>query len=320
MIVDLHSHYFPADALTSVYGLDPDVIEGTSGDLTVEMKGHSLWLPASLTNLDDQRAALERQRLDRRALMPPPYALLYELASDDGLAWSVALNDGISQAVSDDPERFIGFGTVPLQDPAVAVTELRRAVLQLGLTGVEILTNVDGIGLDDRSLEPFWSAVEDLDIPILIHPHNIAGVERMGAFYLRNLIGNPTETAHAGARILFSGVFERHAGLKLILSHGGGALPHLIGRLRHGFEVRPECRERTVDPIGHLGSFYYDTVVFDPLILRHLVELVGVDRIVVGTDFPFDMGETDPVGFIRRSGLKESDVQTILRSGERLIS
>ncbi len=277
-----------------------------------------LAISRELFDLDLQQTALRRQRLDRRTLIPPPYTILYELEGDAGIRWARVLNDGIAAAARTDPAAFVGFATVPLQQPVAAVDELQRAI-GIGLRGVEILTNVNGMGLDDPSLEPFWAAAETSDLPVLIHPHNVAGSERMDGFYLRNLIGNPIETALAGARILFSGVLERYPNLKLILSHGGGALPHLVGRLRHGHEVRPECRERAKDPIGHLSALYFDTVVFDPLILRHVVDLAGIDRIVPGTDFPFDMGETDPVGFVEQSGLSEHEIQTILQAGERLL-
>ncbi len=319
MVIDLHSHYFPLSEVWDGNDLGIQVVANGDDGYTVDVRGHSLDVSRELFEVDAQRSALIRQRLDRRTLMPPPYTILYELSGEDGLVWSRMLNDGISKVAQDDPEEFVGFATVPLQAPATAVAELERAVRQLGMGGVEILSNINGGGLDEPSLEPFWEAVERLDIPVLIHPNNVAGGERMGQFYLRNLIGNPTETAQAGARILFSGVLERHPGLKLILSHGGGALPHLIGRLRHGFEVRPECRERAANPIEQLRHLYFDTVVFDPVILRHLVEIVGIDQIVLGTDFPFDMGETDPVWFVRNSGLSDREIHAILESGERLL-
>lgn len=320
MIIDLHSHFFPIAAVWHGSGLDVEVSENENDGFSVVVGGHALDVSRDLIEPDIQRAALTRQRLDRRTLMPPPYTILYELPEVDGLVWSTLLNDGISEAARNDPDAFIGFATVPLQDPPAAAAELKRATLQLGLEGVEILSNVNGNGLDDPALEPFWEAAERLHVPVLIHPNNVAGGERMGQFYLRNLIGNPTETAQAGARILFSGVLERHPNLKLILSHGGGALPHLIGRLKHGYEVRPECREMAQKPIENLRRLYFDAVVFDPMILRHLVEIVGIDQIVLGTDFPFDMGETDPVGFIRNSGLSSDEVHTILASGERFFS
>ncbi len=318
MIVDLHSHFFPLDAVRAS-DLDVAVAEQPDGEFAVRVGSHRLEISRELCDLDLQRAALQRQRLDRRTLIPPPYTVLYEIEGDAGIRWARLLNDGIAAAARTDPDTFIGFATVPLQDPAAAAEELHRATGDLNLQGVEILTNVTGTGLDDPSLEPFWAAAQSLDLPVLIHPHNVAGGDRMGAFYLRNLIGNPTETSQAGARILFAGVLERYPTLKLILSHGGGALPHLIGRLRHGYEVRPECRERAEDPIGSLTSLYFDTVVFDPLILRHLVDHVGIARIVPGTDFPFDMGETDPVGFVEQSGLSQHEIQTILQAGERLL-
>ena len=320
MVIDLHSHFFPLDAALSSAAPVSPVPETVEDGYVLEVAGHRLHLSHELIDVDAQRTAIERQGLDQRALMPPPYTILYELPGEDGLAWSVALNDGISEVARQDPDRFVGFATVPLQSPTAAVAELNRAIQMLALRGVEILSNVDGMGLDDPSLEPFWEAAEQLNVPILVHPHNVAGGERMGEFYLRNLIGNPTETAQAGARILFAGVLERYPGLKIILSHGGGALPHLIGRLRHGYEVRPECRERASHPIEQLRRLYFDTIVFDSTILRHLIELAGIDQIVLGTDFPFDMGDPDPIGFVRRSGLNLADVDTILQSGERLLA
>jgi len=319
MIVDLHSHYFPLDTLRDQSALPLTVSDEADGSSAVQFAGHRLNIEPELFDLERQREALQRQALDRRTLMPPPYTILYELPPAEGIAWSRLLNDGTSAAAKSDPGSFVGFATVPLQEPVAAVDELHRAIGDLGLEGVEILTNIDGAGLDDPALESFWSAVEMLRIPLLIHPNNVLGLDRLGPYYLRNLLGNPTETAQAGARLLFSGVMDRHPEIKIILSHGGGSLPHLIGRLQHGFEVRPECRQFSADPISKMNRFYYDTVVFNPLILRHIIDIVGLDQIVLGTDYPFDMGETDPVGFVRSAGLSEAEQQRVLGAGERVL-
>ena len=252
--------------------------------------------------------------------MPPPFTLLYELPSDLGRRWSQALNDAIADSAQTFPDEFIGFATVPLQDVSAAVHELERAVKDLGLEGVEIATSVNGVGLDDRSLDPFWQISQDLNLPILIHPHYVSGADRMGSYHLRNLVGNPAETALAGARLLFGGVLERYPGLKIILSHGGGALPHLCGRLQQGFQVRSECRARASEPMDHLRHLYYDTIVFDEMILRHTVEIVGASQMVLGTDYPFDMSEDSPVSFVKRAQLPTNETAKILSAGDRLTS
>ncbi|HVX30049.1 MAG TPA: amidohydrolase family protein, partial [Nitrolancea sp.] len=251
MIIDLHSHYFPLDVLRGSPDGPAKILEETADSIRLSFAGSTLSLEWDLFDLERQLAALRRQRLDRRVLAPPPFTILYELPAADGIAWARAVNDGTLQAAQAHPDEFIGFATVPLQDVNASVEEVRRAA-SIGLQGVTILTNIDGRGLDDPNLDPFWSAVESLGFPILIHPHNVAGADRMGSYYLRNLVGNPVETALAGARLIFGGVLERHPKLNIILSHGGGALPHLIGRLRHGYEVRPEARERAEAPFDAL--------------------------------------------------------------------
>lgn len=319
MIVDLHSHYFPLEAMRGMADFPVEATDGPDGSVRLALGGQAMTLPAQLFDLDMQLADMHRQQLARRVLQPPPFTILHELPPARGVAWSRRMNDGIAAAARSRPEAFIGFATVPLQDVAAAVAELDRAITDLGLRGVEILTSINGVGLDTPALDLFWAAAERLDVPILIHPHYVAGAERMDGYYLRNLIGNPTETAIAGARLLFGGVLERFPRLRIILSHGGGSLPHISGRLRHGFAVRPEARERARDPLGHLRRLFYDTIVFDPLILRHLVEVVGASQVVLGTDYPFDMGEETPVAFVRESGLAAPDRDAILNAADRLL-
>lgn len=319
MIIDLHSHYFPLDVLRTLTDGPAKILDESADNIRVSFAGATLTLEWDLFDPSRQIAALQRQRMDRRVLAPPPFTILYELPAQDGIAWARAVNDGIVETARAHPEAFIGFATVPLQDVNASVEELTRAA-SIGLQGVEILTNIHGSGLDDPHLDPFWSKVESLGFPILIHPHDVAGADRMSAYYLRNLVGNPVETALAGARLIFGGVIERHPKLNIILSHGGGALPHLIGRLRHGYEVRPEARERAEAPFAVLRRLFYDTIVFDPMILRHVIEVVGSSQVVLGTDYPFDMAEDDPVGFVQTAELDDAVAESILTSGERLIA
>jgi aminocarboxymuconate-semialdehyde decarboxylase len=319
VIVDLHNHYLPlATAQSAVQDVRIDESdEGTP--IFLDAKGHSFSLTPDLTDLALQRAAMTRQRVSRRVLAVPPFTFQYELPIAAGLAWSRALNDGIAAAVRGDPESFVGFATVPLQDVPTAIDEAKRAVRELGLRGIEIATNINGVELDDPSLEPFWDQIERLGLPVLIHPHYVAGAGRMQQYHLRNLIGNPLETALAGARLIFGGVMARHPGLAIVLSHGGGALPGIAGRLEQGRRVRKEIvTEQTV--VEGLRTLLYDTIVFDRDALRHLVQTVGADRVVLGTDWPFDMGETDPVSFVEGAGLSADHAEIILRNGAKLLA
>ena len=314
VIADLHCHIFPVEAAlragTSV------LIEPVDGSYRVG----GVELDAGLLDLGLQVEDMRRQGVARRALAIPPFTLRYDLPPDEGVRWARAINEGIAEAIAPHGDALVGFATVPLQDVTAAVAELDYAVGQLGMRGVEIATHIAGVELDSPSLDPFWERAERLRLPILVHPHDPVGANRMGDYYLRNLVGNPVETALAGARLIFGGVLERYADLRIILSHGGGALPQLVGRLLHGHEVRSEARVHISGPGSNLHRLYFDTIVFRREPLRNLVATVGADRIVLGTDYPFDMGEYDPVGLVRRAGLSDDDVTTILGNGQRLLS
>lgn len=320
MFIDMHSHYIPLEAVAAAGADVAAVARGDDGRYTFRSGGGALTLDPQLFELDRQRADLRRQGLDRRTLMLPPFALLYELPPDAGRRWARAVNEATAAVATQHPDEFVGFATVPLQDVPQAVTELERAIGTLGLRGVEIAANIAGVELDDPRLDPFWAIAEGLRVPILVHPHAVAGVNRMGEYYFRNLIGNPVETALAGARLLFGGVIERYPDLRVILAHGGGVLPQLIGRLQHGYEVRPEARNRAADPLAGITRLYYDTIVFDHRMLRHLATVAGADQVVLGTDYPFDMAEDAPLPFVRESGLPPEEIDRILISGERLLA
>jgi aminocarboxymuconate-semialdehyde decarboxylase len=220
-------------------------------------------------------------------------------------------NDNLAQVVANNPERFAAFGaTVPLQDIDLAIAEMDRAVDDLGFKGLQIGGTIHGRNLDEPDFRPFWAAVEAKGIPVIIHPSGYPEGQRFGSYFLTNCIGNPLETMVAATRMIFSGLFEEHPAIKLVLLHGGGYLPFYCSRADHTWEVRPETRVAIPDhpPSYYMKQLFYDTMVFQPLYLRHLIEIVGVDRVMLGTDFPFDMGETDPIGLISATeGLTEAD-------------
>lgn len=318
MVIDLHSHYVPLAAAQSA-GVGIDLTLLPDGDVRFETAGRIMLLEGALFDLERQQADMARQRLERRILTIPPFCFEYELPAGSGLLWAQHLNDGIAAAAAANPGAFVGFATLPLQDVEAALTELDRAIGELGLRGLEIATNINGIELDAAALEPFWQRVEQLGVPVLIHPHYVVGPERMRDYYLRNLVGNPVETALAGARLVLSGVLERYPNLKIILSHGGGALPGIFPRIMHGYGVRPESRLRAEDPRAGFQRLYVDTIVFETPALRQLVETVGASQVILGTDYPFDMSLSDPVTFVESSGLSDATVRQIFANGERLL-
>lgn len=224
-------------------------------------------------------------------------------------------NDNVAAVASEHPDRFVPLGaTVPLQDMDLAIAEMDRAVDDLGFKGLQIGGTVHGHNLDEPRFRPFWEAVEARGIPVILHPNGYPESSRLSDYFLVNCIGNPLETMVAATRMIFSGLFEEHPGLDLVLLHGGGYLPFYASRADHTWEVRPETRRSIPDrpPSHYMKLLYYDTMVFQPLYLRHLIEVVGVDRVMLGTDYPFDMGETDPIGLIGAvKGLSDEDRDAI---------
>lgn len=210
-------------------------------------------------------------------------------------------NDRFAQAAADFPGRFSVCGaTLPMQDIDLAIAELDRAVDELGVKGVQIGGTVNGHNLDEPRFRPFWQAVAAKGVPVIMHPNGFPESDRFGEYFLVNCIGNPLETMTAATRMIFSGLFEELPTLNLVLMHGGGYLPFYAPRADHTWKVRPETRVRIPDhaPSHYMKKLWYDSLVFQPQYLRFLLDVVGTDRVMLGTDFPFDMSETDPVGVI----------------------
>ncbi|MGH8957661.1 MAG: amidohydrolase family protein [Acidimicrobiia bacterium] len=257
-------------------------------------------LPA-LTQPEARIEHMDRMGIDIQGLSTFVSEYFYWAPPRVGAESARIQNDNLAAAAASNSGRFVALGaTVPLQDVALAIAEMDRAVDELGFKGLQIGGTVDGHNLDEPRFRPFWAAVEAKGVPVILHPNGFPESQRLGDYFLVNCIGNPLETMVAATRLIFSGLFEEHPGIELVLPHGGGYLPFYASRADHTWEVRPETRSRIPDhpPSYYLGMLHYDTVVFQPLYLRHLVEVVGVDRILLGTDFPFDMSETDPLGLI----------------------
>jgi aminocarboxymuconate-semialdehyde decarboxylase len=235
----------------------------------------------------------------------------YGLDAERGAAWARCLND----AMAGRP----GLATVPLQDGRAAALEVERACGGLGLLGVEIATNVRGRELSDPDLDPFWGACASARLPVFLHPAYTVATPRLQGLHLSNLVGNPLDTTLAVARLIFGGVLDRHPGLRLLLSHGGGYWPYQFGRIDHGHRVRSECRGQALPPRDYLRAFHYDTIVHSPEALRYLVDLVGADRVLAGSDVPFDMADMDPLATLRAAGVGGADLDAIASGNARAL-
>jgi len=248
-------------------------------------------------------------------LSSTPFGFFYEVEDDLAVELARFQNDQLSEWMKKYPDRFAAMATLPLQVPGKALKELERAIKTLGLRGVEIGSHVSNRELGDEAFWPIYKALEDLDVPIFIHPHHVAGLNRLQDFYLSNLIGNPLDTTIAAAQLIFSGVLEKYPGLKIILAHGGGQFPFIMGRIEHGYEVRPEPKEKVHQPPrAFLKNFYFDTITHNPDALRYLIAFAGSDHILLGSDYPYDMGDSNPVQTVSKlSGIKAGDRRKIMR-------
>lgn len=229
-----------------------------------------------------------------------PVLFNYWAKPEHGLETSRFFNDHIAQCVNQQPERFIGIGTVPLQDIDLSIKEMERCVKELKMPGLEIGSNINKMNLGDPYFEPFWQAAEELGACIFVHPWEMMGEADMQKYWLPWLVGMPAETARAISSMIFGGVMERHPKLRLAFAHGGGSFPFTIGRIEHGFNVRPDlCAiDNAVNPREYLGKFWIDALVHDPKTLDYVIDVIGGDKICMGSDYPFPLGEHHPGALI----------------------
>jgi aminocarboxymuconate-semialdehyde decarboxylase len=321
--IDTHTHWYPQE------WIDLLVRDGEKQGAKFERTPSGYKVSAGkLTNafsddfvgIDRRIEAMKRQRVDMQALsLTTP--MVYWASPEFGLAMSQAFNDAASAACRAHPDKFVAFAMIPMQDPALAMKELERASKLEGMRGLYLATSIDGVELDDKRFWDIYAKCEEIGWPIFLHPVYTIGVDRTQRFYLRNLLGNPYDTGMAAACLIFGGVLDAFPRLEVNLPHAGGTLPGLIGRLDHGTKVRPELKHMKRLPSEYLRRFTYDTIGHDDRINMNLVRQVGADRVLLGSDYCFDMGLDDPVATVARmTEVSQADRDLILgRTAAKLL-
>ncbi|MEM7128866.1 MAG: amidohydrolase family protein [Chloroflexota bacterium] len=297
--LDIHCHFFPQAFLDAAR--KPNTFQA-SLERRADGREH-LVCPGNFDHpltpdfyaAEQMLADMDKTDITMSALSSAPPTLSYwaEPAATRELA--SALNESIAERVKVHPDRFLGLATVPLQDIDASVTEAKRAINELGLHGFQIGSNVGGKNLNHPDYFPYFQAVAELDVPLFIHPYIPPGEERMQDYYLHNLLGMVTETGLAIASVIYGGILERLPNLRIVFAHAGGVFPYIVGRMDHGYKVRiEECQKAIPHPPSHyLKQVYFDCMSFNPRALRYLVDTVGAERVLLGSDYPFDMG---PIG------------------------
>ncbi len=300
LAIDIHTHILPQDipdfGRRFGYGgfihLDhhePGCARMMMDDKFFREVQANVWDPA------ERMKEGEALRVPVQVLSTVPVMFSYWARPQDTLTLSMFLNDHIAGIVEAHPKRFIGLGTLPMQDIELSIRELERCK-RIGIRGVQIGTHVEGMNLGEPRLFPIFQACEELDMAVFVHPWDMVGKERTEKYWLPWLVAMPMETTLAITSMIFGGVFERLPKLRVAFAHGGGSFPGTLGRIQHGFDVRPDlCAvDNAVPPSAYMGRFWLDSLVHDPAMLQHVVNLCGADKIALGTDYPFPLGELEP--------------------------
>jgi aminocarboxymuconate-semialdehyde decarboxylase len=314
-VIDTHIHMIVPEITRAVTGdaWCPQVV-WENGRQFVEFGGKRISSAVrEFVDMDTILAEQDKAGVDKILLTTWSSLFRYDADVETSLRVNQIQNDALGKIVAQHGDRVRALGTVPMQDAETAVSELKRCMEELGLSGVEIGTNVNGVYLGDDRFRPFWTAAEELGAVVEIHPVPGVGGPTNREYYLWNAFANPAETALTASYMILSGLLEAHPNLKIILVHGGGHLPYQIGRLDRAYLMRSEAQQRISHPPSHyLRQFFIDTVIHSAAALTYLIELVGIDQIVLGSDYPFDMGVERPSDIVNTVNLPDSDKAKIL--------
>ena len=315
--VDVHCHVFVPEAAKLVGdAFDPDMDDlfKYANEATRDVNAaQAETIHEPLTSIERRISDMDEMGIDVQAVSPAPLQYYYSLAPELARDASRMINDHIAGMCDAYPDRLVGLANVPMQSPELAIAELERAVKELNFRGVEISTNVAGRELSDKAFWPFFKKAEELDALVFMHPCGFSHGDRLCDHYFTNVIGNPLDTSIAVQHMIFSGLMDECSKLKVCLAHGGGYITAYSGRIDHAHGARADCRRCISEPpTSYLKRMYFDTIVFTHHQLEYLVQQYGAGRIVIGTDYPYDMGMYEPVDFVNQANLSDEDKELIV--------
>lgn len=322
--IDIHHHYVPPEVLEEAkrHGktLGVELSEDKDGTVALSFDGSARHgLPPGLMDIDRRLKVMEQGKIAIAALGPNTNSVGYALKGAQGENWCRLYNECVREFVKKYPDRFTAMAAVPMQEPARAARVLEHAVVELKFSGAFIATNANGRYYDSREFDPFWAKAEELDVLVLMHPENVAGSELMGAFGLRLVCGNPADTTLSLGLLIGGGVFDRFPNLKLCTFHGGGFFPYHLGRFDHEFATSrgPRAAKCSHPPSAYLKNLYFDTLVYDVDTLDYLRRKVGGERLLLGTDYPYALGDWLGVEKVEALACSETEKQAILEGNAR---
>jgi aminocarboxymuconate-semialdehyde decarboxylase len=315
-IIDMHTHTVSKRVEPLVTGQYDPMDNPYRRDMSPESRAtdaeQGRLLPRLMLDVAARREAMRRMGVDFQVIAPAPAQQHYWAGEELQVALSRAQNEDVAALVAEEPLHFAGMGTLPMRFPARAIEEAVHAVETLGLRGFQIDTRVEGLELSNAVFDPLYARLTKLRVPLFVHPLGFSHGQRLGDFFMVNSVGQPIEETIAISHFILGGVLDRHPDLDVVIAHGGGFYPFYAGRMDHAWKVRPEVKRLTADaPSSYLKRLWFDTCVFRTDLIEALVAMVGTDRLMLGSDFPFDMGDDDPVGLVNRARMSEADREKI---------